>query len=42
MNRILGIDHVAITVSDSYAECNRIARGAHSSFYLAFFGLPRD
>ncbi len=32
----------AITVSDSYAECNRIARGAHSSFYLAFFGLPRD
>ena len=33
---------VAITVSDSYAECNRIARGAHSSFYLAFFGLPRD
>ena len=32
----------AITVRDSYAECNRIARGAHSSFYLAFFGLPRD
>jgi squalene synthase HpnC len=25
----------------SYAECNRVARGAHSSFYLAFFGLPR-
>ena len=23
-------------------ECNRIARGARSSFYLAFFGLPRD
>jgi len=32
----------AIAVRDSYAECNRIARGAHSSFYLAFFGLPRD
>jgi len=32
----------AITVRDSYTECNRIARGAHSSFYLAFFGLPRD
>jgi squalene synthase HpnC len=31
-----------ITVRDSYTECNRIARGAHSSFYLAFFGLPRD
>lgn len=29
-------------ISASYVECNRIARGAHSSFYLAFFGLPRD
>ena len=28
-------------VRESYAECNRIARGAKSSFYLAFFGLPR-
>jgi squalene synthase HpnC len=28
-------------VSDSYAECNRVARAAQSSFYLAFFGLPR-
>ena len=26
----------------SYAECNRIARAAQSSFYLAFFGLPRE
>jgi squalene synthase HpnC/squalene synthase HpnD len=25
----------------SYAECNRIARAARSSFYLAFFGLPK-
>jgi squalene synthase HpnC len=25
----------------SYAASNRIARAAHSSFYLAFFGLPR-
>ncbi len=31
-----------VTVGDSYAECNRIARRARSSFYLAFFGLPRD
>ncbi len=31
-----------LTVRDSYAECNRIARRARSSFYLAFFGLPRD
>jgi len=26
----------------SYAECARIARAAHSSFYLAFYGLRRD
>jgi len=30
------------SVAASYAECNRIARAAHSSFYLAFFGLPRE
>ena len=29
-------------VRASYAECNRIARAAHSSFYLAFFGLRRE
>lgn len=29
-------------VADSYAECNRIARAAHSSFYLAFYGLRRE
>ena len=28
-------------VLESYAECNRIARAAHSSFYLAFYGLPK-
>jgi squalene synthase HpnC/squalene synthase HpnD len=28
-------------VKASYTECNRIARAARSSFYLAFFGLPR-
>ncbi|MDE3171028.1 MAG: squalene/phytoene synthase family protein, partial [Acidobacteriota bacterium] len=28
-------------IAESYAECNRIARAAHSSFYLAFYGLPR-
>ncbi|MGA9883386.1 MAG: squalene synthase HpnC [Candidatus Acidiferrales bacterium] len=32
----------ARTVSDSYAECNRVARAAHSSFYLAFYGLKRE
>ena len=32
----------AKTVRASYAECNRIARAAHSSFYVAFFGLPRE
>lgn len=30
------------TVAESYAECNRIARAAHSSFYLAFYGLKRE
>ena len=34
--------HDPETVSASYAECNRIARASHSSFYLAFFGLPRE
>src|SRR5262249_52645656 len=29
-------------VAASYVECNRIARAAKSSFYLAFFGLPRQ
>jgi squalene synthase HpnC/squalene synthase HpnD len=29
------------SVQASYAECNRIARASKSSFYLAFFGLPR-
>jgi len=28
-------------VAASYGECNRIARAAKSSFYLAFFGLPK-
>jgi len=26
----------------SYAECNRIARSANSSFYLAFYGLRKE
>jgi squalene synthase HpnC len=28
-------------IAGSYAECNRIARASKSSFYLAFFGLPK-
>src|ERR1700675_3458589 len=32
----------AQAVSASYPEGTRIARTAHSSFYLAFFGLPRE
>ncbi|MFY9689612.1 MAG: squalene synthase HpnC [Candidatus Acidiferrales bacterium] len=28
-------------VRASYAECNRITRASRSSFYLAFFGLPK-
>jgi squalene synthase HpnC len=29
-------------IAASYAECNRIARTARSSFYLAFFGLRKE
>ena len=29
-------------VAASYAECNRIARTARSSFYLAFYGLRKE
>ena len=29
-------------VRESYAECNRIARASHSSFYYAFFGLRKE
>jgi squalene synthase HpnC/squalene synthase HpnD len=29
-------------VRESYVECNRIARAARSSFYLAFFGLRKE
>ncbi|MGC1258884.1 MAG: squalene synthase HpnC [Candidatus Acidiferrales bacterium] len=32
----------AESVRASYAECNRIARAARSSFYLAFFGLRKE
>ena len=28
-------------IRESYAECSRISRAAHSSFYMAFFGLPK-
>jgi squalene synthase HpnC len=35
------VAHESHRVSASYAECNRIARAARSSFYLAFFGLPK-
>jgi squalene synthase HpnC/squalene synthase HpnD len=31
-----------LTVAASYAACNRIAREARSSFYLAFFGLRKE
>src|SRR6204780_5310388 len=33
---------VRTDVVTSYAECNRIARAARSSFYLAFFGLRKE
>ncbi|MGD1210097.1 MAG: squalene synthase HpnC [Candidatus Acidiferrales bacterium] len=36
------VPHGAEAVRASYAECNRIARAAQSSFYLAFFGLRKE
>ena len=33
---------VPLTIDLSYAECNRITRSARSSFYLAFYGLPKQ
>jgi squalene synthase HpnC len=47
-NSISRISDSSISASDSeavrasYAECNRITRAAHSSFYLAFYGLRRE
>jgi len=42
---VVGAQHAApllgMTPSDSYAECHRIARAAHSNFYYAFFLLPK-
>jgi squalene synthase HpnC/squalene synthase HpnD len=32
----------AEVVQASYAECNRIARAAHSNFYWSFFGLQKE
>ncbi|HXM95196.1 MAG TPA: squalene synthase HpnC [Candidatus Dormibacteraeota bacterium] len=36
-----GGPHPAIPVADSYEECHRVARAAHSNFYYAFFLLPK-
>jgi squalene synthase HpnC/squalene synthase HpnD len=32
----------SVAIRESYIECNRIARAARSSFYLAFFGLRKE
>jgi len=40
--KILKLGGYSDAVRDSYAECNRIARASHSSFYYAFFGLRRE
>ena len=37
----LGSSDSPEAIAESYAECNRIARASKSSFYLAFFGLPK-
>jgi squalene synthase HpnC len=35
------LDDTPIAIAASYDACHRIARGAHSSFYPAFFLLPK-
>jgi len=40
--RAFGASNETETIAASYAECQRIARGAHSSFYLAFYGLRKE
>ncbi len=40
--RVLRLHSYSDEVRESYAECNRIARAARSSFYLAFFGLRKE
>ncbi|HXQ24848.1 MAG TPA: squalene synthase HpnC [Candidatus Acidoferrales bacterium] len=42
LKRGLWIYANAESLRASYAECNRIARAARSSFYLAFFGLRKE
>jgi squalene synthase HpnC/squalene synthase HpnD len=41
-HRVIKLHPESDAVRDSYAECNRIARAARSSFYLAFFGLRKE
>lgn len=42
----IGAQHAAplhgITVAESYEQCHRVARAAHSNFYYAFFLLPKQ
>ena len=40
--RVIKLQPYSEAVRESYAECNRIARAARSSFYLAFFGLRKE
>ncbi len=40
--RTFGAANETENVRISYAECQRVARAAHSSFYLAFYGLRKE
>jgi squalene synthase HpnC/squalene synthase HpnD len=40
--RVVSVGSYSDSVRDSYAECNRIAKASHSSFYYAFFGLRKE
>jgi phytoene synthase len=39
---VISVGSCSEAVRDSYAECNRIAKASHSSFYYAFFGLRKE
>jgi squalene synthase HpnC len=36
-----GAPQLGMAIADSYEQCHRIARAAHSNFYYAFFLLPK-
>ncbi|HEY0704674.1 MAG TPA: squalene synthase HpnC [Candidatus Acidoferrales bacterium] len=42
VSKMITMSPYSEAVRESYVECNRIARAAKSSFYLAFYGLRKE